>query len=119
MYARLRNLNRLLMVGFTPTESVEIEGYVTMLHSPFDGGGVTAKEYKLACKRIISSTRIIIINLNKKNYSLDESFLLFSAYTNNVAIIGVGVTDNPFIDVFLSNRFKFIEDAIPHIKANY
>lgn len=116
---RLQRLTNLLMVGFSSTESIELEGFVTIIHSPFVGGNLSAREYELNCKKVITHTDIIIINLSKKNYSLDESFLLFSAYTNNTPIIGVGFTDNFFIDSFLSNRFEFMEDAAPHIRENY
>ena len=115
-------LNSLLMLGFYPEESVKVDGYLTITHSPFkiDVGGLSPREYKLLCKSILNNVKLIIINLNKKNVSLDESFILFSAYTNDVSIIGVGhKEEQPFLEAFLTNKFKFMEDALPHIRKNY
>lgn len=115
-------LNSLLMLGFYPEESIYVDGYATITHSPFKlyDGGLSSREYELVCKSIANSVKLVIINLNKTTYSLDESFILFNAYTNNVPIIGVGHRrEQPFLDVFLSNRFNFMEDALPHIRENY
>lgn len=113
-------MNSLLMLGFLPEESIKVDGYLTITHSPFKMGELSPKEYELACGSILKNTKLLLVNLNKNNFNLDESFILFSAYTNSVPVIGVGYRcEQPFLDAILSNKFKFMEDALPHIRKNY
>ena len=115
-------MNNILMVGFRPDINIKIGGYSTIHHTPFkeEEGGLSPKEYELLCKRIAKQTSIVILNLDKKHLTFDESLILIDAYTNNTPIVGIGkkVRDN-LLCIVLSNRFEFIEDAIIHIKNNY
>ncbi len=115
-------MNNILMVGFSPDINIKIGGYSTIHHTPFqkEEGGLSPKEYELLCKKIVKQTSIVILNLDKKHLTFDESFLIIYAYTKNTPIVGVGekIRDN-LLDVVLTNKFDFLQDAIKHIKNNY
>jgi len=115
-------MNNLLMIGFVPDINIKVGGYNTIHHTPFkkEGGGMSSKEYEILLKRIVNSTSIVILNLDKKYITFDESYILIYAYTKNTPIIGVGEKiRNNLLDVILSNKFDFLEDAVIHIKNNY
>jgi len=115
-------MNNILMVGFSPDINIKIGGYSTIHHTPFkkEEGGLSSKEYELLCKRIVEKTSIVILNLDKKHLTFDESFIVINAYTKGIPVVGVGekIRDN-LLDIVLSNKFEFLEDVIIHIKNNY
>lgn len=115
-------MNNILMIGFSPDINIKIGGYSTIHHTPFkrEENGLSPKEYELLCKRIVDSTTVIILNLDKRYLTFDESFILIYAYTKNTPIVGVGekIRDE-LLDIVVSNKFEFLEDAINHIKNNY
>jgi len=78
------------------------------------------KEYEILCKKIVMNTSIILLNLDKKYLTFDETFILIDAYTKNIPIVGIGEkVRNYLLNIVLSNKFDFLEDAINHIKKNY
>lgn len=115
-------MRNILMLGFLSEEFIKVDGYATIIHSPFKPSedGLSAREYHLACDEILKVSKLIIINYNKKNLSIDECYLIFSAYTNKVAMLGVGYREeHSFLDAMVLNKFKFMEDALSHIRKNY
>lgn len=115
-------MNNILMVGFSPDINIKIGGYSTIHHTPFqkEEGGLSPKEYELLCKKIISDTSILLLNVDKKHFTFDETYLVINAYTKYIPIVGVGSRNrDDLLDIVLSNRFDFLEDAIIHIKNNY
>lgn len=115
-------MNNLLMVGFIPDINIKIGGYSTIHHTPFKEteGGMSPKEYELLCKKIVNNTSIVLLNLDKKSLTFDESFILIEAYTRSIPIVGVGEKiRNYLLYVVVSNKFDFLNDAITHIKNNY
>ena len=115
-------MSNLLMVGFIPDISIKIGGYSTIHHTPFlkEDGGISSKEYEILLKRIVKDTSMVILNLDKKHLTFDESYILLYAYTKDTPIVGVGnKTRDQLLDIVLSNKFDFLQDAIIHIKNNY
>ena len=115
-------MDNLLMVGFIPDINIKIGGYSTIHHTPFKkvDGGMSSKEYEILLKRIVNNTFLVILNLDKKHLTFDESYILLYAYTKNTPIVGVGSKiKDQLLEVVLSNKFDFLQDAIIHIKNNY
>lgn len=110
------------MIGFEPDVNIKIGGYTTIHHTPIKEGvrGMSPKEYELLCKRIVRDTSIVVLNIDKKYFTFDETFILVNAYTRGIPIVGVGEKVRDYLlNIVISNRFDFLGDAIIHIKNNY
>lgn len=115
-------MNNILMVGFPPDINIKIFGYTTIHHAPFRlmEGGLSLKEYEILCKKVVENSKLLVLNLDKKYLTFDESFLLVHAYTKSIPIVGVGQKIKDFtLNIVLSNKFAFIDDLKNHVKNNY
>lgn len=111
-----------LTVGIDRDELMPDERIIWGHHESGKPSELSAREYVLQCKKYVEQADVIVVNCDKGKLSVDEVFIITSAYTISTPIFSVGhniLCHDEILDAFLSNKFDSFKAAIEHIINHY
>jgi len=111
---------KVMTVGFNPTQFKEDHRFLYAHHIPGVPEGFTEKEYYRLCERHLYSSYVVIVNLDKVHYDIDEIVVLHKAFLDNKPIFAIGENINKtFFDHFVTQHFLTLAELHDHLTAHY
>lgn len=115
-------MSRVILIGFDSVKiNTEISDITLVAYSDDYPEDVSKAERIYLAYKEVTKSDLIIVNIERNNFSDLEHYILNVAYINNIPVFGCGkAEDLPFIiETKLLNVFPSLDEAIEHFKLYY